>query len=367
MRIAVIGPYGLPPLYGGIERHSAEIYSRLVAQGHQVTLYSRSSYSNFSGNYRGINVIRMPVVHARGWESVFYAPMSTIHALATGPYDVFHYHSLPSSSYAWLPRVFGKRVATTVHSIDWKHPRWGRIARSLLHVSELSAVSFPNIVIAVSEAVRDDLLSRHPGRHIVVIPNGVGPATEPEPPTVLSGMGYEPFTYVLYVGRLVSEKGAHVLIEASHALPDVEVALVGGSRYSDKYIYGLKNAAGPNVRFLGFRYEEELSALYRNALAVVVPSLEEGFSLTAIEAMSFGRPVIASDIPVLRERLGDRGFYFQRGNAAGLVEAIKRVRAEPELAAKAGASGKVIALRDYGWDRIATMTLDALAATGKNN
>jgi len=360
VKIAVIGPYGLPALYGGIERHSEEIYSRLVESGHQVTLYSRSSYSKFSGIHRGIRVIRIPVIHAKGWESVFYAPMATLHALATGPYDVFHYHSLPSSSYAWLPRIFGKRVASTVHSVDWKHPRWGRLAQSLLRVSETVAVTFPHVTIAVSEAVRDDLLSRHPTRSIVVIPNGVEPPAEPEPPNVLAAMGFEPGNYLLYVGRLVSEKGPHLLIEAAGQLPNISVAMVGGSRYSDKYIEGLKAIAGPNVKFLGFRYKDELSSLYRHAMAVVVPSLEEGFSLSVIEAMSYGKPVIASDIPALRERLGSRGFYFRRGDSADLVATTQALIKEPAMAARRGAEGQAIALRDYGWDRIARMTLEAL-------
>ena len=125
VRIAVIGPYGLPASYGGIERHAEEIYSRLVGLGHEVTLYSRSSYSEFSRIHRGIRVVRVPVLRVAGWESVFYALGATLHALATGKYDVFHYHSLPSSSYAWLPRLARKRVLSTVHSIDWKHARAG--------------------------------------------------------------------------------------------------------------------------------------------------------------------------------------------------------------------------------------------------
>jgi glycosyltransferase involved in cell wall biosynthesis len=360
MRIAVIGPYGLPALYGGIERHSEEIYSRLVEQGHEVTLYSRANYSKFSGMHRGIRVVKVPVLPFSGWESAFYAPMATVHALATGKYDVFHYHSLPSSSYAWLPKIFRKRVACTVHSVDWRHPRWGRVARALLHGSEYAAVTFPDVTIAVSEAVRTDLLSRHPGRSILVIPNGVDPAPDPEPLHTLEEPGLKAGEYLLYVGRLVSEKGAHLLVEAANRLPNVPVVLVGGSRYSDKYIEDMKSAAGSNVKFLGFRYGKELSALFSHARAVVVPSLEEGFSLISIEAMSYGRPVIASDIPALRERLGDRGYYFRRGDTESLVAAIEDLTSHPDEMERRGAEGQVIALRDYGWDRISSLTLAAL-------
>ena len=106
------------------------------------------------------------------------------------------------------------------------------------------------------------------------------------------------------------EKGPDVLVEAARLRPLTQVAIVGGSRYSDAYIDHLKATAGDNIRFLGFRYGRELAALYRHAQAVVVSSLEEGFSMVSIEAMSHGRPVIASNIPALRERLADRGLLL---------------------------------------------------------
>jgi glycosyltransferase involved in cell wall biosynthesis len=166
--------------------------------------------------------------------------------------------------------------------------------------------------------------------------------------------------YFLSIGRLVPEKGAHVLVEAVKHHPIIQVALVGGSRYSDAYIDHLKQVAGSNVRFLDFTYGKELAALYANARAIVISSLHEGFSMVSIEAMSYGRPVIASDIPALRERLQDRGYYFPPGDPDGLLKAMSAVLEDPQEATRRGTEGRQIALRDYGWDYIAHLTLSAL-------
>jgi glycosyltransferase involved in cell wall biosynthesis len=229
-----------------------------------------------------------------------------------------------------------------------------------LRWSEYAAVTYPHVTIAVSEALREDLISRHRDKSIIAIPNGVDPPAGAESAASVEQMGLTAGEYLLFIGRLVPEKGAHVLLDAVRLRPDTQVAIVGGSRYSDAYIERLKAMAGDNVRFLGFRYGSELAALYAHAQAVVVSSLQEGFSMVSIEAMSHGRPVIASDIPALRERLEERGYYFRPGDHESLVEAITSMQDDPPEASRRGALGKQIALRDYGWDRIAQLTLSAL-------
>jgi glycosyltransferase involved in cell wall biosynthesis len=229
----------------------------------------------------------------------------------------------------------------------------------MLRWSEYAAVRFPQVTIVVSEALKDELRGRHRYGLIVVIPNGVE-APPSVPSASVENFGLSAGEYLLFVGRLVPEKGAHVLVDAMREDPTAQVAIVGGSRYTDAYIDSLKDGAGPNIRFLGFRYGNELNALYANAQAVVIPSLNEGFSMVSIEAMVRGKPVIASNIPALRERLQDRGYYFPPGDSRGLLKAIREVREDPQESGRRGAEGRPKALSEYSWDRVAQLTLSAL-------
>ena len=155
--------------------------------------------------------------------------------------------------------------------------------------------------------------------------------------------------YILYYGRLVEEKGVHVLLKAMEAMPGVPCKIVGtGPEEGFLHIQGDRM---PNVTFEGYQSGEALWDLVRGARAVVVPSLfPETFGLVAIEAMALGKPVIASDVGALSEIIVDRhtGFLVPQRDVHALREAIMRLAEDPVLATQFGRSGRARCERDYG-------------------
>jgi glycosyltransferase involved in cell wall biosynthesis len=219
-----------------------------------------------------------------------------------------------------------------------------------------------DLTIAVSHSLGAELITRYPSSaDISVIPNGILPA-ELKGRDELRRLGVTDRQYLLYVGRLVPEKGIQVLIEASRRVPDVEFVVAGAPRYTDAYSAALTARADHNVRFLGATYDTTLAALYTHAHAVVVPSLHEGSGLTAMEALSYGKPVLASDIPALRESLGSAGLYYPPGDIDGLVAAIRRVLDDSRLVTEKRVLARQQVRELYDWDQVALLSEQALLA-----
>ncbi|NEP55403.1 MAG: glycosyltransferase family 4 protein, partial [Moorea sp. SIO3C2] len=141
VKIAVIGSKGLPPKQGGIEHHCAEIYPRIVAQGHDVDLYARSSYTQMSAqdiyDYEGVRVTSIPSLPFRGLDALLTSALAAIIA-STRNYDVIHFHALGPSLFSWIPRLFSPRskVVVTCHGLDWQRAKWGKLSSFLIRSGE---------------------------------------------------------------------------------------------------------------------------------------------------------------------------------------------------------------------------------------
>jgi glycosyltransferase involved in cell wall biosynthesis len=168
-------------------------------------------------------------------------------------------------------------------------------------------------------------------------------------------------TYVLFVGEPEARKGLDVLLQAMTLLPAqaarLEVIVAGASG-----AYPLPNAP-PSVclRNLGWVSDEELARLYAGSLALVYPSRYEGFGLPVLEAMAAGAPVIAADIPSLRETAGSAAIFVPPGDGAAIAAALVRLLSQPDLAAELRARGRRHAAA-YTWRRTAEGVLTVLRA-----
>jgi len=226
VKIAMIGQKGVPATYGGIERHVEEISRRLVARGHEVTVYCRFHYTEPATEYHGVKLVRLPSWNTKHLDTATHVALSTTHALTQG-FDLIHFHALAPSAFAFLPHLFGTPSVVTVHGLDWQREKWGPFASWVLRRCEVPAVRFPDRTIVVSRTLQGYFRDHH-HRETDYIPNGTHlPA--PRLPRRLGEFGIEPGKYVLFVGRLVPEKGAHYLIEAfQNVRSDMKLAVVGG-------------------------------------------------------------------------------------------------------------------------------------------
>ncbi len=360
LRVAMIGQKGYPAVQGGIEKHVAELAARLPGLGIEVDIYSRPHYSALSGpaDIPGVRVLRLPSLATKHLDAISHTLAATADALVRRP-DVVHYHALGPGLLSWVPRLLrGIPTVVTVHGLDWQREKWGWFARQVLQVGEAAAVRRPSATIAVSRALADYLRSRY-GPGVEFIPNGITPQ-DPLPPSRLVGLGI-PARYVLFVGRLVPEKGCHFLLDAWRALPQAlrsnrELVIAGDAGFTSGYVDDLKRSAGAGVRFLGFVHGPLLQELYSNAEVVVLPSTLEGLSIALLEAMSFRRCCLVSDIPPNLEAAGDAAEFFPSGDWKELARSLGALlgddRRRGELGQKAGQRVR----RKYSWPQVTEQT-----------
>jgi glycosyltransferase involved in cell wall biosynthesis len=325
VRIAMIGQRGIPASFGGVEHHVEELGSRLAARGHDVTVYSRTNYARERHTvYRGMRPRYLPTVNSKHLDAIVHSTVSTIDAVLARA-DIVHYHAVGPGIPAVLPRYLSRaKVVLTVHGLDAERAKWSAAARGVLRAAQWLSARVPDATIVVSKDLEEHYRARY-RRKSWYIPNGVDEARPRPPQEIRRRFGLAGGDYLLFVGRLVPEKAPDLLIEAFSTIAgDMKLVLAGGSSFTDDFvrrIHGLA-ASDPRVRLTGYVYGELLDELYTNAAVFVLPSLLEGLPLTLLEAISYGIPVVASDIPPHREVLGTERELVLPGDERALAAAI---------------------------------------------
>ena len=367
LSVAFIGGRGLGAAYSGIERYYEELGSRLAADGAEVIAYCRPHFAPEGPTWRGIVVRRVPTVRSKHLETFVHTVLSTLD-VCFRRVDLVQFHALGSSPFAWLPRLFGKRTIVSVRGLDWQRAKWGALARVYLRFCETTSMVCPNATAVVSRTLRDHFEARF-GRPVRYIPNGVA-HTERRLPDAIRRFGLGERDYFLYAGRLSPEKGLHVAIEAHRGVEGVRLVLAGGSSYSEAYMASLRDQGRDRVVFTGFLTGADLQEIYSNALAFLLPSRMEGLSVALLEAMAYGLPVIASDIPENRELVDECGGYlFRLDDAEDLRRVMREVAAAPEAAREVGERARQRVRERFDWDRIARETAtfyrEVMAGSGR--
>ncbi|WP_299487730.1 glycosyltransferase family 4 protein [Acaryochloris sp. IP29b_bin.137] len=370
MKIAVIGPKGLPAKQGGIEHNGAEIYSRMVSQGHSVDLFARSSYinSNWFDRYEweGVQVIALPTLRLRGIDAFFSSALGAI-AACRSRYDIVHFHALGPSLFSWIPRLLSyftnAKVVVTCHGLDWRRAKWGRLSSTLIRLGESAAVRFAHSIIVVSQDLEYYFVKKY-GRPTVYIPNA--PAKYADSDTSFSygaSLGLTPNKYVLFLGRLVPEKRPDLLLRAftSLNLKGWKLVLVGGTSDTNAFMSQLWSMAAEreDIVFTGELRGRRLAEIVRGAGLFTLPSDLEGLPLVMLEAMREGRPILASNIPAHQQLLGqERGVLFKAGDLNALIRCLEwAVRNPQDLADRAKRAQHHVRVH-YDWDIIATKTIN---------
>ncbi|HYW89145.1 MAG TPA: glycosyltransferase family 4 protein [Chloroflexota bacterium] len=351
MRIAHVGLKGIPVTYGGIEQVTEVLASRMAQRGHSVAVYARSHYTPRSMIYRGVEVRRLPSWDSKYTDALSHTFLSLVDVRRRWV-DVVHLHSLGPAIFTPLARALGLRVVVHLHGQEWQGGKWGRAARLGFKAAEWPAVYAPHELVVVSAGLQD-YYKRKFGRAAQRIPNGVDlPAVRPWPGEVNRLTGFEPGEYLLFVGRLVPEKGLDTLLEArASAVRNRPLVLVGDADHSVAYARHLRQKwSSDRVRFLGWVYGAALSQLYASSWAFIQPSRREGLSMTLLEAMAHGCRIVASDIAPNREVLGDTGSYVPVGSVGELRAALDALERDRSRADWSAARDRVA--KHFQWDGI---------------
>ena len=224
MKIAMIGHKRIPSREGGVEIVVEALSRRMVQRGHRVTVYNRKSrhvagtaFDDHSHlhNLDGVQIRWVPTPNSKKLNAIVYSFFATVRALFGG-YDIIHFHAEGPAAMVPLAKCFGKKCVVTIHGLDWQRAKWGGFATRFLRFGERMAAKYADEIIVLSASMQQYFADTY-HRQTVRIENGIDPP-ETADLTPLSRFGLEKDSYILFLGRIVPEKGIHYLIDAYHRL-----------------------------------------------------------------------------------------------------------------------------------------------------
>lgn len=366
LRIAVFGQKRLSR-EGGVEIVVKELCTRMAQQGCQVTCYNRSGH-HVSGaeyddidntNYEGIRQKYVPTIEKKGFAAVSASAFAALYS-AFGKYDVVHIHAEGPAFFSWLPKMFGKRVVVTIHGVDWQREKWqSGFGSKFIRQGEKNAVKYADEIIVLSKGVQDYFKETY-GRETHFIPNGVNRPQIRKANLITDKFELKKNSYILFLGRLVPEKGIRYLVEAfKNVKTDKKLVIAGGSSDTDSFMAELKELAKDDNRilFTGFVQGAMLDELYSNAYIYTLPSDLEGMPLSLLEAMSYGNCCLVSDIPECAEVVEDKALIFKKADVEDLREKLQDACDHPEMVMKMKNQAADFICEKYNWDEVVKETM----------
>lgn len=366
MRIAMIGHKRYGSREGGVEVVVTELARRMAVLGHEVTCYDRSGSDVMTGDAAdvrervvdGVRVVPVRTIDKKGLAALSSSYFATKMAIKDRP-DVIHYHAEGPCVPLPLAKHAGIWTVATIHGLDWKRAKWGKLASTYIKMGERAAATKADGLVVLSKSAQSYFEGAY-GRTATFIPNGIEPKQPRSANQIKEKWGLDSGSYLLYLGRLVPEKRPELLIEAFREL-DTEKRLViaGGGSDTSEYEASLRDAAqgDPRVLFTGFVSGEPLEELYSNCYTYVLPSDVEGMPMSLLEAMAYGCCCITSDIPECADVLSGNGLTFEKGNADSLAGAMDSVLSNYELAVLYGTGAHDYVASNFNWDSVVERTL----------
>jgi glycosyltransferase involved in cell wall biosynthesis len=326
LRVIMLGLRGFPDVQGGVEAHAEHLCPSLKELGCDVKVIVRSSYvpPNRGDEWKGVHYLRVWSPKASGLETIVHSFLGVLVAAWQRP-DVLHIQAIGPALMVPLARLLGLHVVVTHHGPDYEREKWGPLARLTLRIGEAWGMRFSNCRIVISQTISKLVRDKY-GLNSDLIPNGISLPSVPRSTSVLQKFGIEPGRYVLMVSRLVPEKRHDDLIEAfaNAKLDGWKLVLVGGSDHPDAYAAAVvaRAQAAPGAVMTGFQSGLALQELYAHAGIFVLPSSHEGLPIALMEALSYGLPVVASDIPAHLEIGLHDTHYFPLGDPSALAKSL---------------------------------------------
>lgn len=355
IRIFVIGVRGFPGVQGGVEKHSEEQYKRLARNKDlDITVLAIDKYCNTQiTRWENVNLRYLKSVNSKNFEKLYYGLKASIYSILKRP-DIVHFQGLNAAIYIPLVKLFGIKTIFTQGSMDYLYPKWGRIAKLILKISEKASLRADKI-IAVSKIIYDHL--RKYSDRVVLIYNGVNinhmAVLQDEEKNILNKYGLRKQGYVFFVGRLTKEKAIEDLIKAFIQLNNnaFKLVIAGGIEYTEKYSNMIKNLAkdSSNILFTGFITGTELQILFSNAKLFVLPSRHEGLSNALLEAISYGIEILASNIEANLQINLNKNNFFKMGDVEDL-KAKMLCLLNAEITEKEKSRRLEMLKTDFDWD-----------------
>lgn len=363
MNIAMFGQKHMLSREGGVEIVVKELATRMVAKGNHVVCYDRKTHHVSGGSleekkeYKGVKIVPVWTIERRGLAAMT-SSLSAAWKVIWSKADVVHVHAEGPAAMCWLLKLRKKRIIVTIHGLDWQRAKWGGFATKYIKWGEKQAVRYADQIIVLSRGVQDYFQKEY-GRKTVFIPNGVNRPEIKSPDMIKNKWNLEKDSYVLFLGRIVPEKGLRYLIKAWKGLKtDKKLVIAGGSSDTQEFMNELKETAEDNVIFTGFQQGEILEELYSNAYIYCLPSDLEGMPLSLLEAMSYGNCCVVSDIPECAEVVEKMAVIFRKSDVSDLTVKLQDLLDHPQVVAKYKEKASAFICKKYNWDEVVDQTLE---------
>lgn len=367
MKIAMLGQKRIPSREGGVEIVVEELSTRMVKKGHEVVCYNRGGKHVLDKNqkvanlkeYKGVKLVKTFTIDKKGLAAMTSSFFATIKILFSAS-DVVHYHAEGPCAWMWIIKAFSKkRIIATIHGLDWQRAKWGGFATKYIKFGEKVAVKCADEIIVLSKNVQD-YFEKEYNRKTVFIPNGVSKPEIVDAEIIKDKFNLEKDSYILFLGRMVPEKGIHYLISAFKEIKtDKKLVIAGGASDTDSYFTELKEMAASDDRiiFTGFVQGKELDELYSNAYIYCLPSDLEGMPLSLLEAMSYGNCCLTSDIDECSQVIEDKGVTFKKSDLEDLKEKLQELCKKKKVVEEYKKNAQKFILKKYNWDDVVDKTL----------
>jgi len=351
MRIAILGTRGIPASYGGFETFAEHLSTRLVARGHDVTVYCRAHYvSPRQLEYHGVRLKVLPTIRHKYFDTVAHAFLSALDATARN-FDAALICNAANAPFIPILRWTGTPVALNVDGLEHKRKKWNWLGRRYYLLAERLATILPNVTVTDARVIQDYYLA-HYGAPSTMIAYGAEVERQPDRASVRQWR-VEANRYVLYVSRLEPENNAHLVIEAFKKVRTAhKLLVVGDAPYAHDYIRELRQLARRDKRiiFTGFVFGQDYRALQQNAYCYVHATEVGGTHPALLEAMGYGNCVLTLATPENIEAVGEAGIPYR--DEHDLAEQLQRVLRDGSLVSAYRQRAQARVQRYYDWERV---------------
>lgn len=334
MKILLIGAKKFPKSReGGVDIVIDHLADELKKQGHDVTVLVRKRRGiKVPKFYNGIRIKQIFTINRKSTDALIYSFFATLYA-KFHKFDVIHFHALGNTFFLNFLKKTKKHIVVTIHGLDWKRSKFSKIGRKILLKSEEKVTKYANRIITLCESDQKHFITKY-NLQTTMIPNGAKKPTFRDAKLIDANYGLQKDSYILFLARIVPEKGLHYLINAFNSIvcPSKKLVVAGGNSHSLDYYQKIVLLANnnPNIIFTGFVEGQVLDELFSNAFLYVLPSTIEGMPISLIEALSYKNICLCSDIDELLSVNSKNCHYFRSTDEKDLQEKLVDFMSNPK-------------------------------------
>ena len=356
LRVALVGTRGVPARYGGFETAMEEVGRRLVARGHDVTVYCRNGNSGEATDpdeHLGMRLVHLPALRHRSLETLSHTLLSATHvAFSPHRYDAVIMCNGANSVALPLFRAAGTPVAVNVDGLEWRRSKWGRTARRYYRAAEGLSVRWADALVADARGIADYYWWEF-GAGTREIPYGAPDLSDTRTDR-LAELDLRPDGYHLVVARFEPENNVTFMIEGYlRSQARLPLVVVGSNPYPTEYAREVEHLAArsSHIRLLGGVWDQDLlDQLYKGALTYLHGHSVGGTNPSLLRAMGAATATVAYGCTFNREVAGEHGIFAATSDEVAV--AITEAEEFPVAMRYRGAGLADRARERYTWDAV---------------